>query len=68
MKIKQLSSLMILNVNGGDRVTFTFDEIDSETGDAISQNNKQSFYAVDQELKQHIENVRNYIREHKLEE
>lgn len=65
--IRQLSSIMILNVNGGDRVTFTYDEIDESTGEPMSQNNKQNFYAVDPELKQHIENVRNYIREHKLE-
>lgn len=66
--MKQLSSLMILNVNGGDRVTFTYDDIDDETGEAISQNNKQSFYAVDPALKTSIEAVRTYIREHKLEE
>ena len=40
--IKQLASFAVLNVNGGDRVTYTFDEIDADTGDLISSNNKGS--------------------------
>lgn len=63
--MKQLSSVQILNVNGGDRVSFTFDDI-SETGDPISQNNKESFYAVDAELKQHIDAIRQFIRDNKF--
>lgn len=64
--MKQLSSFMVLNVNGGDRVSFTFDELNPETGETISTNNKQNFYAIDSELRQHIEAIRNFIREHKL--
>ena len=37
--IKQLASFVVLNVNGGDRATYTYDEIDPETGDMISSNN-----------------------------
>lgn len=62
----QLSSFMALNVNGGDRISYTFDEIEEETGNPVSTNNKRSFYAVDEELKNHIEAIRNYIRENKL--
>lgn len=64
--MKQLSSFMVLNINGGDRVSFTFDEINPETGEPISQNNKQNFYVVDSALSKHIEAIRNYIRENKL--
>lgn len=64
--LKQLSSFMVLNVNGGDRITYTFDEIDSETGEPISMNNKASFFVVDEALKEHINAVRNYIRNEKL--
>lgn len=64
--MKQLSSFMVLNVNGGDRVSFTYDEINDETGEVISSNNKQSFYVVDNELKAHIDAIRDYIRENKL--
>lgn len=66
--IKQLASFAIINVNGGQRVTFTYDEIDLDTGDVISQNNKGNFYAVDQTLLQNIESIRSYIQEHKLSE
>lgn len=65
--MKQLSSFMVLNIDGGDRVSYTFDEIDDETGDAISQNNKKNFFVVDPELKAHIEAVRDFIRINKLE-
>ena len=64
--MKQLSSFMVLNVNGGDRISYTYDEIDGETGDVISTNNKESFFVVDSELRGSIEDVRDYIREHKL--
>lgn len=66
--IKQLASFAVLNVNGGERLSYTYDEIDSETGEMISANNKGSFYIVDEELKKEVEDIRNYIREHKLSE
>lgn len=64
--IKQLASFAVLNVNGGDRVTYTYDEIDADTGDLISANNKGSFFAVDSALKGKITSIRNYISENKL--
>lgn len=65
--IKQLASFAVLNVNGGDRVTYTYDEIDAETGDMISSNNKGNFFAVDSALKKNIDTIRTYISENKLE-
>lgn len=64
--MKQLSSYMVINVNGGDRVSFTYDEIDPDTGNLISTNNKESFFVVDGGLRGHIDGVRDWIREHKL--
>jgi len=64
--IKQLASFIVLNVNGGDRVSYTYDEIDADTGDLISSNNKGSFFAVDPTLKGKITSIRNYIAENKL--
>lgn len=64
--INQLSSFIAINVNGGDRISFTFDEIDAETGEPVSSNNKRSFYVVDADLAGHISAIRDYIREHKL--
>lgn len=66
--IKQLASFAAINVNGGQRVSYTYDEIDPDTGDVISQNNKGNFYAVDEALLGNIEAIRSYIKEHKLSE
>ena len=66
--IKQLASFAVLNVNGGDRITYTYDEIDADTGDMISSNNKGSFFAVDSALKKNINAIRTYISENKLSE
>ena len=64
--IKQLASFAVLSVNGGDRISYTFDEIDADTGDMISSNNKGSFFCVDSALKSKITGIRNYIQENKL--
>ena len=65
-QIKQLSSFMALNVNGGDRISYTYDTIDADTGDVIDSNTKESFFVTDSDLRAHVEDVRDYIREHKL--
>lgn len=64
--MKQLSSFLVLNVNGGDRVSYTYDEIDDETGNLISTNNKENFFVVDSSLRSTIEDIRDYIRENRL--
>ena len=66
--MKQLSSFMALAVNGGDRISYTYDTIDDETGDIIATNTKESFFVVDSTLRGHVESIRDYIREHKLAE
>lgn len=66
--IKQLASFADIMANGGHRITYTFDEIDAETGDVISSNNKGNFYAVDGTLLEHIGTIRTYIQEHRLTE
>lgn len=65
--MKQLSSFMVLNIDGGDRISYTFNEINGETGEPISTNNKGNFYVVDEELRAHINAIRDYIRVNKLE-
>lgn len=65
--MKQLNSFMVLAMGGGNRVSYTYDEINDETGEPISVNNKGNFYAVNAGLKEHIEAIREYIREFKLE-
>lgn len=65
--MKQLSSFMVMNIDGGIRVSYTYDEIDSETGDIVSHNNKKNFFAIDPEFVSMIEDVENYIKETKLQ-
>ncbi len=64
--VKQLSSFMVLNVNGGDRVSYTYDEIDADTGEVVGSNAKESFFVVDAGLRADIEAVRDFIRQNKL--
>lgn len=64
--MKQLSSYMVLSVNGGDRISYTYDTIDEETGDVIDTNTKESFFVVDEGLRGHVDAIRDYIRQHKL--
>ena len=64
--LKQLSSFLVLNVSGGDRVSYTYDEIDADTGELVNANVKESFFVVDNGLRSSIEAVRDYIRENKL--
>ena len=55
--MKRLSSFAVLNIDGGDRVSFTYDEI-SDAGEPISTNNKKNFYVVNAELSGHINAIR----------
>jgi hypothetical protein len=57
---------MVINVNGGNRITYTFDEVHDETGELISQNNRGNFFVVDDTLRKHVEAIRKYIGENKL--
>lgn len=66
--MKQLSSFMALSVNGGDRISFTYDEVDENTGNLLSTNNKESFFVVDADLRGHVDAIRDFIRDNKLTE
>ena len=57
---------MVLNIGGGDRVTYTYDEINDSTGEPISRNNKGNFYVINDELREHIKAIRDFIKDNKL--
>lgn len=57
---------MVLNVNGGDRISFTYDTIDPDTGNVVDTNTKESFFVVDETLRGHVNAVRDFIRENRL--
>lgn len=64
--MKILSSYLVLSVNGGDRISYTYDEVDDATGDLQKTNEKANFFVVDEKLREHINAIREYIRENKL--
>lgn len=64
--IKQLSTVLIMNVSGGQRVSYTYDEVDEETGEVANANVKESFFAVQPALTGPIAEVSDWIRKNKL--
>ena len=64
--MNQLNSFMVTCINGGFRVSLTYDVVNDTTGAPISQNKKDGFYVVDEEIAKHLEAVQKYIKENKL--
>ena len=58
--MKKLTSFTHLVTGEGDRIAYTYSEIDSE-GNLVSQNNKGNFIAIDAELIGHIRAIQEYI-------
>lgn len=63
--MKILTSITHFNTGEGTRVTYTFSEIE-ENGKIVSQNNKASFIAFDEELMTHINAIKDYINANHL--
>lgn len=58
--VKQLSGFAVLNINGGHRISYTYDVV-SDSGELVSSNNKKSFYAVG-DVVPHIEALTEIIK------
>lgn len=56
-----ITSIMLLNVDGADRIGYTFDKVDPETGTIITQNSHGNFVVVDENLRSDINEIRSYI-------
>lgn len=65
--MKKVTSFTHLVTGEGDRIAYTYSELDS-TGNLVSQNNKGNFVAVDPELVSHINAINDYINKNKLQE
>lgn len=65
--MKVVTSFTHLITGEGNRIAYTFSELDS-TGNLVSQNNKGNFVAVDSELVSHINAINDYINKNKLQE
>lgn len=58
--MKILRAFQVINNDGGHTVTCTYNEAD-EDGNITKRNAQNSFYAVDPELKSHIDAISAYI-------
>lgn len=63
--MKKLTSFTHLVTGEGDRIAYTYSEID-DSGNLISQNNKGNFVAVDTDMIAHIRAIQQSIQEKHL--
>lgn len=56
----ELNSFMIVDINGVDKVSYTYNELD-RNGNQISCNNKKNFNVENDLLKKHIDKIKEYI-------
>ena len=65
--MKVLTSFIALNTGEGERISFTYSEVDGE-GNIISLNNKKDFLVLDSGLKNNLNEIKKYIEEKHLTE
>lgn len=64
-KINKLTGIALMTTGEGDRIAYTYSVIDEE-GNLISPNNKGNFIALDAELINHIQAIRDFVNTNKL--
>lgn len=64
--MKQLSSVMAMNIAGGTRISYTYNVIDDESGEVVSANEVGTFFVTDATLQGQVDAVMDYVRQHKL--
>lgn len=65
--MKVLTSFIALNTGEGERISFTYSEV-NEDGTIVSQNNKKNFLVLDSGLKENLNKIKKYIEEKHLTE
>ena len=63
--MKILRAFQVISMDGAKTVSVTYNEADS-SGNITKTNEKESFYALDEELKMHIDAVEEYINKNRL--
>ena len=61
--MKQISGFSAISINGGTRVSYTYDEINDTTGELVSKKNKKSFYVVDSGMQDSINAIFESLKE-----
>ncbi len=54
---------MNLSTGEGSRIAYTYSEVNEETGEIVSQNNKGNFLVLDDDVQSHLDAVKKYIRD-----
>lgn len=65
--MKKLTSFTHLKTGEGDRIAYTFSEVD-EKGNLVSQQNKGNFIVVDEILQGYVQAIVDYINANRLAE
>lgn len=66
--MKKLTSFTAHVTAEGQRISYTYSEIDEITGKLISQNTRENFIVMDENVQVHIDEINNYIQSEKLNE
>jgi len=64
--MKVLTSFLKVKSVEGDRITYTYSEIDETTGKVVSNNNRSNFVILDKTLSEHVNAIEQWITENKL--
>ena len=62
MTMNRLTSFGCFNTGEGDRISFTYSVIDADTGEIVEQNKKGTFLVLDDTVQEHLNSIRNYIK------
>ena len=54
---------MNLSTGEGSRIAYTYSEVNEETGEVVSQNNKGNFLVMNDDVQAHLDAVKKYIRD-----
>nr|UVX50417.1 MAG: hypothetical protein [Bacteriophage sp.] len=60
---KILTSFMNLSTGEGSRIAYTYSEVNEETGEVVSQNNKGNFLVMNDDVQAHLDCIKKYIRD-----
>jgi hypothetical protein len=63
--MKVLTSFTHFKTGEGDRISYTYSEVDGD-GNVLSQQNKGNFIMLDDQLKDCVETISRFIKENKL--
>lgn len=63
--MKILRGFQVINKDGGYSVSSTYNEV-NEQGETTNPNAKDSFFALDEALREHIDAIEKYIRQNRF--